>query len=178
MIILEDESLIKKLKKDKLALSEKATVNVDYHENDMQNILPHRHPFLFVDCITKVNLHEKAIEAVRHIDSKDDVFLGHFPGNPIYPGVLQIEMMGQAGLCLVHFILANSVDISKNEKLTKILFTKVHHAMFINPIMPGDSVTVLAKMIEYDDYFGLVASQILRNREICSFSILEVYFDE
>ena len=174
----EYQSLIKKLKKEPIYLPERNAAILNYNHKDIQQIIPHRQPFLMIDRLTKVNLNEQVIEVERHIDPTDPVFAGHFPKKPVYPGVLQIEIMGQAGLCLAHFIIENSLDIPQNFQPIKGLFTKVHHAMFINSILPGDSLVIIAKMIERDEFFGLVGSQILKNHKICSLSLLEVYFDE
>ena len=87
-------------------------------------------------------------------------------------------MMGQSGLCLAHFLGKNSWQITEDSKPIKGLFTKVHHALFISPVLPDDNLVILVKMIEKDDFLGLIASQILKNNTICSLSLLEVYFDE
>ena len=174
----DNQNLIKELKKEPIYLSKESTTLVKYNQKDIQRIIPHRHPFLMIDRVTKVNLNENTIEVERYIEHTDPVFEGHFPDNPVYPGVLQIEMMGQTGLCLAHFLAEDLWEITQDSKPIKALFTRVHHAIFINPILPGDSLVIIAKMIEHDEFFGLVASQILRNNNICSLSILEVYFDE
>ncbi len=172
------ENLIKKIKKQPILVPKKSTTLVDYNRKDIQRIIPHRHPFLMIDNLTKINLDEKAIEVERYIDPNNPVFEGHFPNNPVYPGVLQLEIMGQSGLCLAHFLANNSCEITEYSKPIKGLFTKVHHALFMSPVLPNDNLTILVKMIEKDDFMGIIASQILKNNKICSLSLLEVYFDE
>src|SRR5688572_11438990 len=74
---------------------------VDLGRSAVEALLPHREPFLFVDRITALDRRTPRIRARRFIPADDGVFAGHFPGNPVYPGVLQLEMIGQAGLCLL-----------------------------------------------------------------------------
>lgn len=178
MVIWEDRHFINRLKKNRISLSQEGTTLVSYGKEEVQMILAHRNPFLFMDSITKVNLVEQAIETGRSIDAEDPVFEGHFPGEPVYPGVLQIEMMGQAGLCLAHFVKTNTTHIHSDTQPIKGMFTQVHYAAFIQPILPEDTLVVVAQMIDHDDFLGQVSGQIIRNNEVCSCSVLEVYFDE
>ena len=70
----------------------------------VEKLLPHRDPFLFVDRVTTADLAGGTISGERFIDVRDPVFDGHFPGRPIYPGMLQLETIGQLGLCLFGLI--------------------------------------------------------------------------
>ena len=176
--MLENQNLIKKLKKESIYLPKETTVSVDYDRSDLKKMIPHREPFLAIDRLSQLNLTEEAIEAERYIDPKDPVLAGHFPDNPVYPGVLQLEIMGQTGLCLAYFLAQNSVKIVPDSQPIKGLFTKVHHAIFINSILPGDSLKILAKIIERDEFIGSICNQIIKDNKICALSILELYFDE
>ena len=75
---------------------------VDIDRDAVLTMIPHRDPFLFVDKITALDVHGNRIRGRRFISPDDPLFRGHFPGNPIYPGVLQLEMIGQLALCLLH----------------------------------------------------------------------------
>ena len=172
------KNLIGKLKKQPISIPKQSTTLVNYNQKDIQQIIPHRYPFLMIDNLTKINLDEKVIVVERYINPNNPVFEGHFPNNPVYPGVLQIEIMGQSGLCLAHFLANSSCDITEDSKPIKGLFTRVYHVLFISQVLPNDNLTILVKMLEKDDFLGIVASQILKNNEICSLSLLEVYFDE
>jgi 3-hydroxyacyl-[acyl-carrier-protein] dehydratase len=143
---------------------------------EIERLLPHRDPFLFVDRITAVDLAGLAIAGRRRIDPADPVFLGHFPDDPIYPGVLQLETMGQLGLCLFGLAGAERASVMATEGTVSVRALKVHHAAFFAPVRPGDELLILAKIIDWNDYTGICAGQLLKDDTICSFGIMEVYF--
>ena len=174
---MELESLVKQLKKNKLVMPS-SSKSVQYHRSKIEKIIPHRDPIFLVDQINKIDIEDRSIESKRFIDPGDHMFQGHFPGKPVYPGVLQIETMGQLGLCLAYFIKEQSPLISDQARPVKGLFTKIHNAGFADQILPGDNIKVLAKMIEFDDFLGIMVSQIIKDETICAYSVLEVYFDE
>jgi 3-hydroxyacyl-[acyl-carrier-protein] dehydratase len=152
--------------------------SVSIRDGDIERLLPHRRPFLFVDAVTNISLTQQAICAERRIHPGDPVFEGHFPGRPVYPGVLQLEAAGQAGLCLLHFVKAGSISITPETRPADVRATKVHYAEFLAPVGPGDMLTILCRAVSIDDYTATYAGQILRGGTICSFGISEVYFVE
>lgn len=178
MIACMEESSVKRLRKSPMLFSKVSAIHVDYGQSYLQKILPHREPFLLIDQISKIDLVEHMIEVRSEILKSDPIFRGHFPEYPVYPGVLQIEMMGQAGLCLAYFVSLNTTEIAQNALPKKGLFTKIHHAQFLQGVFPNDEISVLAKLEEYDDFLGIVSCQIMKDDQICSMGVLEVYFDE
>lgn len=167
--------LIKQLKRKVITFPESDTVQVDYQKEVINRLIPHRPPFNLVDKINKISLSEQTIAATTTISKEDPIFEGHFPEQPVYPGVLQIEMMGQVGLCLSAFVIHQTTDGAKT-KPVKGLFTRVHNAGFIGQVFPGDQLIILAQMVEFDEFLGIVAAQILKAGKIISHSISEVYF--
>jgi 3-hydroxyacyl-[acyl-carrier-protein] dehydratase len=87
---------------------------VEIGQAAIERILPHRAPFLLVDTITEIDVTGECIRGRRRIAPDDPVFVGHFPGEPIYPGVLQLETMGQLGLCLMYFNATGSTHIAED----------------------------------------------------------------
>ncbi len=100
--------------------------------NQIQEMLPHRYPFLLVDRITEVKKGE-FVRGYLNISITNAVFQGHFPGHPIYPGVLIIEGMAQTGA-----ILPFTVEDKENLKDKVVYFMSIDKAKFRKPVRPGD----------------------------------------
>ena len=104
---------------------------------DIQNILPHRYPFLLVDRITKLDKGEY-IEGYKNVSISEPVFQGHFPDHPIYPGVMIIEGMAQAGGVLA--FKSMSEEDQKNTEEKVVYFMSIDKAKFRSPVTPGDQL--------------------------------------
>ena len=101
----------------------------------IQEILPHRYPFLLVDKITDLKVGE-VVRGYKNISISDQVFIGHFPNHPIYPGVLILEGMAQTGGVLAFESMIDKVD----PKSKVVYFTGIDNAKFRNPVRPGDKL--------------------------------------
>ena len=97
----------------------------------IMQILPHRHPFLFIDKILKIT--DNSIVGLKYVSPDESYFKGHFPGRPVMPGVLQIEAMAQVGGVLV----LNTFPDPENY-LT--FFGRIENAKFKRPVEPGDTL--------------------------------------
>ncbi|NWF88424.1 MAG: bifunctional UDP-3-O-[3-hydroxymyristoyl] N-acetylglucosamine deacetylase/3-hydroxyacyl-ACP dehydratase [Ignavibacteriaceae bacterium] len=111
---------------------------VVFDVNAIQKILPHRYPFLLVDKITHLELDKKVI-GVKSVTVNEPFFPGHFPGQPIMPGVLIIEAMAQTG----GIMLLNSFT-DFQDKL--VYFMQINNAKFRKPVVPGDTLYLEVEM--------------------------------
>ena len=103
---------------------------------EIQEIIPHRYPFLLVDRITEVVKNENLI-GYKNVSISEPVFQGHFPGHPIYPGVMILEGMAQAGGILAF----QSMEMTKEEAAQKVVyFMSIDKAKFRAPVKPGDKL--------------------------------------
>ncbi|MEN9442946.1 MAG: hypothetical protein RLZ33_3023 [Bacteroidota bacterium] len=102
-----------------------------YNINDIERMLPHRFPFLMVDKIMEIQ--EESIIGVKNITMNEPIFTGHFPGNPVFPGVLQIEAMAQVGGI---FALSKVED----PHLYSTYFMKIDNVKFKQKVIPGDTI--------------------------------------
>lgn len=102
--------------------------------NAILRILPHRYPFLLVDKIVHHEMGKKVI-GIKNVTINEPFFPGHFPGQPVMPGVLQIEAMAQVGGILT---LGSIKDPA--EKL--VMFTSINNVKFRRPVLPGDQMVI------------------------------------
>ncbi|MFN5786950.1 MAG: bifunctional UDP-3-O-[3-hydroxymyristoyl] N-acetylglucosamine deacetylase/3-hydroxyacyl-ACP dehydratase, partial [Flavobacteriia bacterium] len=102
-----------------------------YNINDIERMLPHRFPFLMVDKIMEIR--EESIVGVKNITMNEPIFTGHFPGNPVFPGVLQIEAMAQVG----GIFALSKVD---EPHLYSTYFMKIDNVKFKQKVLPGDTL--------------------------------------
>ncbi|AXH16189.1 3-hydroxyacyl-[acyl-carrier-protein] dehydratase FabZ [Malaciobacter mytili] len=111
---------------------------------EIQEILPHRYPFLLVDRITEMEK-GKSVTGYKNISISEPAFMGHFPGHPIYPGVLILEGMAQAGGVLA----LKSNDLSAEELQNKVIyFMSIDKAKFRSPVRPGDQLVYKIEILK------------------------------
>ena len=106
----------------------------------IQELIPHRDPFLLVDRVTDLDPEEISIVAQKNITEDEPYLEGHFPGNPIMPGVLVIEALAQTGLiCLFELKLI--------EPEAEFFFTGIEQVKFRRPVVPGDLLELHVKLL-------------------------------
>ena len=109
--------------------------------SEIQKILPHHYPFLLIDRVLSYTLEpEKTLIAIKNVSITEPFFQGHFPENPVMPGVLILESMAQACGVLAHVALATSNDIGSIYYLVKI-----DNARFNRKVVPGDQLVMEVK---------------------------------
>jgi len=113
--------------------------------NEIQDIIPHRYPFLLLDRITDLTLKENIV-GYKNVTIGDNIFQGHFPGHPIYPGVMILEGMAQAGAILAFKSIG---DMTKEEAAEKVVyFMSIDKAKFRKPVTPGDRLEYRVSVIK------------------------------
>jgi len=112
---------------------------------EIQQIIPHRWPFLLVDKITDLQPGEGAV-GIKNISAGEFCFQGHFPGYPIFPGVLIVEALAQVGAVAVLSVPENKGRI--------VLFAGIDRLRFRGPVFPGDSLRLEVKFTKMRGSIG------------------------
>jgi 3-hydroxyacyl-[acyl-carrier-protein] dehydratase len=151
---------------------------VAYGIPEVERLIPHRSPMRLVDGLTAVDLVGRRIRGTRTLDPADPIFAGHFPGRPVYPGVLQVEAMGQLALCLAWFLTNNTHDIGANAAPSAVRALRIIQAQYFEPLLPGDVLQLHASILDEDGMTATAAGQIVKQGRIASLALQEVYFVE
>jgi len=107
----------------------------------IQEMLPHRYPFLLIDKIVELEIGKRVV-GVKNVTINESFFQGHFPGHPIMPGVLIIEAMAQVGGVL----LMRTLNVTPEKNLC--YFTGIDRAKFRRPVLPGDQVRFELELVQ------------------------------
>lgn len=130
----------------------------------IQEILPHRYPLLLVDRITEMELKE-SIKGFKNISISEPAFQGHFPGHPIYPGVMILEGMAQCGGVLA----LKSSDLTDEEMKNKVIyFMSIDKAKFRTPVKPGDRLDYELEVIKMKSSLMVLKGQAFVDGKICA----------
>jgi len=106
------------------------------HYEEITKVLPHRYPFLLVDSITELEPLKRVV-GIKNVTANEPFFQGHFPGNPIMPGVLIVEAMAQAGGVLARL---SYPGVLEKEGGGKVFFMAIDRVKFRKPVIPGDQL--------------------------------------
>jgi len=132
-----------------------------YGIDTIKQLLPHREPFLFVDEILECD-GETFIVGQKHITPDEFYFKGHFPGNPVMPGVIQVETMAQvAGLLTIEFAKTKGLNVTP-------YLTTINSAKFRRIVRPGDMLRIEAKLLQIRGLSGKFHGKILVNGKVAS----------
>lgn len=106
--------------------------------NEIKKVLPHRPPFLLIDKI--LDMDENNVVGIKNVTMNEDFFVGHFPDEPVMPGVLQIEAMAQTGGVLM-------LKTIENPENYLTFFLKIDNVKFRNKVVPGDTIIFSLKLV-------------------------------
>ncbi|MEJ2314686.1 MAG: 3-hydroxyacyl-ACP dehydratase FabZ [Nitrospirota bacterium] len=107
--------------------------------NELKNYIPHRFPFLLVDRVLEVEK-SKRVVGIKNVSANEHFFEGHFPGNPIMPGVLIIEALAQTAGILT--------NVSADKKFKGVYFMSIEKAKFRKPVVPGDQLRLEVELVK------------------------------
>ena len=123
---------------------------------EIEELIPHRHPFLLVDCIEEL---EPGVRAVGYkcVTFREDFFKGHFPGEPVMPGVLIVEALAQVGAAAV-------LSLEENKGKTAY-FGAIDHVRFRRKVIPGDRLRLECELIRRKGPVGVGRAEASVNGE-------------
>jgi 3-hydroxyacyl-[acyl-carrier-protein] dehydratase len=128
------------------------------------SVLPHRYPILLVDRVLEMEP-RKRIVAIKNVTIAEPVFLGHFPGRPVLPGVFLIEGMAQAG----GLLLLSDIPDRQNKLL---LFASIEGAKFRRPVIPGDQVRYEIEVLRLRSTYCKLAGKALVDGQLAAEAVL------
>ena len=109
--------------------------------NYILEVMPHRYPFLMVDCIVG-HKREENIQTLKNVSINEPYFQGHFPTKPIMPGVLILECIAQSACLLM-------VDFMEDPSKKLVFMSKVVHYKMFHNVIPGDQLYIDAKLLHH-----------------------------
>jgi len=140
--------------------TERGTRVVEHFDiREIQQILPHRYPFLLVDKVLELEGDRRAV-GIKNLTFNEQFFQGHWPGQPVMPGVLQIEAMAQ----LAGFLLLRKYQVGKK---VAFLFS-IDKAKLRRPVVPGDRLVLEAESIRFKHKIAHVATRAYVDGELAA----------
>jgi 3-hydroxyacyl-[acyl-carrier-protein] dehydratase len=126
----------------------------------IQEIIPHRYPFLLVDKVIEIVTYQKMV-AIKNVTINEPFFQGHFPGLPVMPGVLQLEAIAQACAVLAHLSLKEELE---NKTM---MICAVNNLKWKRQVVPGDTLRIEVNFIKRKKPFFMMEGNITVEGQMC-----------
>ena len=131
---------------------------------EILELLPHRYPFILVDRVLELAPGQRIV-ALKNVTINEEYFLGHFPGQPVMPGVLIVEAMAQAGgILMLH-------DIPVAERRL-VYFTGIERARFRRPVVPGDQVRLEVEVLRLREAHVKISGRALVEGKLAAEAVI------
>ena len=145
----------------------------NFNIDDIMKMLPHRYPFLLVDKAVDVVAGEKGV-GIKNVSMNEPFFQGHFPNNPVMPGVLQIEAMAQtAGLVMMSSFPKE--DLPKKS----VLFMSIDGVKFRKQVLPGDTLKMqVERMQTVRNVHKFKCETFVDDKKVCEGILTAMIFDK
>ena len=154
-----------------------------FNTEEVKKFIPHRAPFLFIDSVDSIELEgwefgKGTVDAKNALggvvtasffaDPALDIFRGHFPGKPVLPGVIQVEMMAQAS----SFVMAFFIEDPFSENTLDVALTSVNDAKFRKPVLPGMKLDIKARITRYRKPMIVTECEVYCDNQLMSHAII------